>query len=93
MRARAEKLVALKADTPLMSTRNAQLSPATDPALVTPEQFASAAGIGIYTVRIWMRQGIITSLPVGTTGRVRRIPAGEIERIKALHGNGATPSI
>lgn len=90
---RVEKLVAFKRDTPVRAESAHQQRIDTRPALLTPEQFAKAAGIGIYTVRIWMRQGIICSLPVGVTGRVRRIPAGEVERIKGVHGNGATTSI
>jgi hypothetical protein len=89
---RIGKLVALKGDTPLAAQSKQQGNGATL-ALLTPEQFASVTGIGIYTVRIWIRQGIICSLPVGTTGRVRRIPSGEVERIRGLHGNGTTASV
>ena len=90
---RVGKLVALKRDTPLSAPAKQQHEKSADLALLTPEQFASATGIGIHTVRIWIRQGIICSLPVGTTGRVRRIPSGEVERIRGLHGNGTIASV
>jgi len=87
MAKRIEKSTAPKAAMPLATISSAGTSRGGDAALLTPEQFAASTGISVYTVRVWMRQDIISSLPVGVTGRVRRIPAGEVERIRGLHGN------
>lgn len=93
MAQRAEKLIAITSVT--QANHPPAKQPRTDAGsvLLTPEQFAAATGIGIYTVRIWMRQGIIVSLPMGLTGRVRRIPAGEVDRVRRLDGNRTTASV
>lgn len=93
MARRIEKLVAITTDTSVIRGEPRRSRSGNAQALLTPEQFAEAAGVSVYTVRVWMRQGLIASLPVGVTGRVRRIPAREIERITTGHGNGTTPPL
>lgn len=93
MARRAEKLIAITPDTQVIPPSSKQARTDAGPVLLTPEQFAAAAGIGIYTVRIWMREGIIVSLPMGLTGRVRRIPAGEVDRVRRLDGNRTAASV
>ncbi|MDE2105291.1 MAG: helix-turn-helix domain-containing protein [Patescibacteria group bacterium] len=62
----------------------ARLQPETDePALLTVAQFARKVGVGIDTVYAWRKQGIIHTIPVGLTGRVQKIPAGEVERLRS----------
>jgi hypothetical protein len=88
-----EKLVAIKPDTrvttgPARAPRQERVS-----MLLTPEEFAAATGISLHTVRIWVRQGLICSLPIGVTGRVRRIPVGEVERVRKFNGNGTAAPV
>lgn len=90
---RTAKLISITSDVAVAAHQSRQARQENDHAFLTPEQFAGATGLSIYTVRAWMRQDIIVSLPVGVTGRVRRIPAGEVERITSYHGNSAPSSV
>jgi hypothetical protein len=77
---RVHRLVAL---TGRQSVSRTPTPPAEEaPALLTVAQFARKVGVGIDTVYQWRKQGIIHTIPVGLTGRVQKIPAGEVERMR-----------
>ena len=56
-----------------------------EPALLGREEFARRVGVGVATVTHWITDGTIYAIPTGLTGRVKKIPAGEVERMKRLH--------
>jgi excisionase family DNA binding protein len=65
--------------------------PVTNPALLSVEEAARQLGVGIRTARAWVADGTLYSTVVGVSGRVRRVPAGEVERIRCRHGNDEHP--
>lgn len=62
----------------------------TNPALLSADQAAHLLGVGVQTVRGWIADGRLYSTVVGVSGRVRRVPAGEVERVRQ-HGIGPYP--
>lgn len=62
-----------------------------NPALLSVEEAARQIGVGIRTARAWVANGTLYSTVVGVSGRVRRVPAGEVERIRRQHGIDAHP--
>lgn len=88
MKARkVQKLVPFADRVPILQL---PVEPHQDPALLRIEEFAAAVGVGEATVRAWVKAGKVYSIPLGLTERVRRIPAGEVERIRNL-GNLQNP--
>lgn len=65
-------------------------APVLNPALLTVAEAARQLGVGLATARAWVAAGTLYSIPVGVTGKIRRVPTGEIERMRRL---GATKTI
>lgn len=65
-----------------MGGRVQRVSPMTKPAkvLLSLEDAARAMGIGINSLKGLIANGTVYSIPVGDTGKHRRVPVAEVEK-------------
>jgi excisionase family DNA binding protein len=92
VRNQVSKLIDLGYGNHKLATPTPSSAPHTDPALLTIAQAALRLGVGEGTVRDWIRDQTLFSVGLGVTGRVRMIPAGQIERMRNL-GNGTAGQV
>lgn len=50
--------------------------------LLSQEQAAKRLGVGKRTIRAWIADGTLFSIPVGISGRCRKIPVAELEKFR-----------